>query len=474
MIGKLDTQEIARTSACGTHCIGCGVCAALCPAHALGMRWDQFGQYQVSGPSECAAGCGLCVQVCPFAFRGPGAAADLGGEPSGARDTDALGPHLSCYVGHVAEGRWRASSASGGLARWLLAAALHQGLVSRVACVVPTGEPDCLFRFQVLDSGEELRGAGGSAYYPVELSTVLTRVLREERRSAVVALPCFVRAIRLAQAQSAVLRERLPLVVGLACGQLKARSFTEFLLRSCGMPPAHVTQVAFRSKEGAHRGTDFRFVARSGGRTSSLPFAHSAYAQAWTTGQFKPRACTFCDDVFAELADASAMDAWLPGYTADPRGTSLVVARSAIAAELLDGGVRSGQLAVEAIPAELVARSQRALIYAKREALSHRLWLATARGEPVPPTRVRPRRPTPYHAALRSAEEAVRSGSHQAMLEQCAERNEGLELYHRRMRAPLARLAALRAPLLSMAKAGAGLRRMGRLVGGRRGHSVDG
>ena len=37
------------------------------------------------------------------------------------------------------------------------------------------------------------------------------------------------------------------------------------------------------------------------------------------------RSCLFCDDVFAELADATFMDAWLPEYAADRCGTNLVI-----------------------------------------------------------------------------------------------------------------------------------------------------
>lgn len=33
-----------------------------------------------------------------------------------------------------------------------------------------------------------------------------------------------------------------------------------------------------------------------------------------------PRACNYCDDVFAECADVTCMDAWLPEYSQDHRG----------------------------------------------------------------------------------------------------------------------------------------------------------
>ena len=43
---------------------------------------------------------------------------------------------------------------------------------------------------------------------------------------------------------------------------------------------------------------------------------------------FKLNPCNYCDDVFAELADVVFMDAWLPKYSKDPLGHSLVINRN--------------------------------------------------------------------------------------------------------------------------------------------------
>ena len=43
----------------------------------------------------------------------------------------------------------------------------------------------------------------------------------------------------------------------------------------------------------------------------------------WHYQYFKHNACNFCDDVFGETADITFMDAWLPEYVRDYKGTSL-------------------------------------------------------------------------------------------------------------------------------------------------------
>ena len=78
-------------------------------------------------------------------------------------------------------------------------------------------------------------------------------------------------------------------------------------------------------------------------------------------------------DVFAEAADACFMDAWLPAYRKEPKGTSLVVIRDRGLSELLAQGQVAGEIWMDDIsPGEVVAsqqghvRRKRELIYMRR------------------------------------------------------------------------------------------------------------
>lgn len=47
-------------------CIGCGICAGICPADVLAMQFNQYGEYvPVEQNEECTAYM-LCFFVCPF------------------------------------------------------------------------------------------------------------------------------------------------------------------------------------------------------------------------------------------------------------------------------------------------------------------------------------------------------------------------------------------------------------------------
>ena len=79
------------------------------------------------------------------------------------------------------------------------------------------------------------------------------------------------------------------------------------------------------------------------------------------------------------------MDAWLHEYTStEPRGTSLFVTRTKLAAEILDSGIQSGELAVSYLSVQKIIQSQGGL--RRRERISYMQTLHQKDGF-VPPVK---------------------------------------------------------------------------------------
>ena len=116
----------------------------------------------------------------------------------------------------------------------LLETLLSNDAVDHVICVAPTSDPEKLFEFKVFSTLNEVRTGAGSAYYPVEMSAAIREVLETPGRYAIVGLPCFIKAVRLAQKSSIKLRERIIVTIGLVCGQLKNKHFTDYIALSPG------------------------------------------------------------------------------------------------------------------------------------------------------------------------------------------------------------------------------------------------
>ncbi len=380
------------------------------------MRWNPEGLLLPHDQSRCAPACHLCLDVCPFQNHTDNedtlAHAQYGLAP-GIQRTPETGYYLDAWAGY-AGGGFRESGSSGGLASWFLASLLERGLADYVVCVGANPEPERLFSYQVCAHPAEVQAAAKSKYYPVEISDAVTRILQTPGRYAVIGLPCTIKALRLAAASIPRLRERIVFHAGLVCGQTKSRAYTEYLIAKTDGDMTRSKTVEYRGKRADRPATEFSFriLDAQGNVSRTLGWA-GAYTEAWSSGIFTPAACCFCDDVFAETADLVFMDAWLPAYTVDARGTSLMLVRSLSTQAVVEAGRSHEQVFLQPIGIEQVIASQAGVLDQKRKQLGHRLALARLKGE-VPIKRVPPRQPSYLAAELCRAREALRVQSHRA------------------------------------------------------------
>ncbi len=360
------------------------------------MRFDLYGEYKPCLTGNCTD-CGLCSKVCPFVNGNPNeddiGKARFAGVP-GIRHTPETGYYLDSYVGYATDPKLRWSGASGGLLTSTLTGLLEQGLIDRAICVRPAMGPGRLFEFTVCRTTKEIRNCAKSCYYPVELSEVTSEMLKTDARYAVVGLPCALKALRLAEEVNSKLKERIAYHLGLVCGQQKSAFFAEYICSIGGGNPRHLKAVSFRVKDHSRPASDyglgFTCSPNRSKESGRVVYWTEGMSQAWCKGWFKLNACNYCDDLFAEVADAAYMDAWLPQYAKDPLGTNLVLVRNQQVLELLKAQRDANHMAIDPIGVDDVIRSQRGALSAKRETLATRLALAQGRKQPAPQKRVTP------------------------------------------------------------------------------------
>jgi coenzyme F420-reducing hydrogenase beta subunit len=373
----------------GGFCSGCGVCAGVCReaagAAALTMCWNEAGTYEPVIDANACLECSTCLEVCPFVNENLDTdelASNLfGGE--GCMPDPVLGRHMGLYGGYSRVRGHRENGAGGGMATWFLETLLERGLVDRVACVLPGSGPDKLFRFVVADNAEVVRTGSKSAYYPVEVSDVVSEIFRTDARFAVVGLPCVIRGLRLAARKLTVMGERLVFTLGLTCGQGRSRYFAEFLCAKCGGDPAAMDRVRFRVKDARRHHLDHRFECSGAGFSGSI-YQTDGMGWLWGHDCFKMGACNYCDDITAELADVTFADAIDEPYCHGNAGANFIIARSKLALEILAWGKDKGELELEPVPLEAVRHRMEGVELVKRRDFRHRLHLRASNGEYVP------------------------------------------------------------------------------------------
>ena len=335
--------------------------------------------------------CNLCATSCPFWNQNLDEAVLAQKVFRGIFDQfadDSIGIYTNLYSGYVIDQEARFNSASGGLATWLLIELLEIKEVDYVICVTSMSNSNAFFGFSVFSDVESLKKSSGSCYYPVHLADVIQYIRTNPGRYAITGLPCYIKALRLIMLRNRIFSERVKFLIGLVCGQTQSKYFVEYLFSMVGGNPKDLTQIKFRLKDPDKSVNNFgvRFFTVQPGKTKDL-FWNEGVKEAWLKGYFRPKACDFCDDVFAELADVTFMDAWLPEFSNDSAGTNLVIVRSAKVEELFIRGRGKGVISIANVSPEKVKQSQRGVIHRKKELLATRLALTKTKGY-IPQKRV--------------------------------------------------------------------------------------
>jgi coenzyme F420-reducing hydrogenase beta subunit len=256
---------------------------------------------------------------------------------------------------------------------WVAVELLNAGLVDGVAHVAPAGPGDPRFAYRISRSSAELRAGARSRYYPVELSAVLAAIRATPGRYAVVGVPCFVKAVHLLSAADPLLAERIVFTLGLFCGHMKSARMIESFAWQMRTELSDAARIEYRAKDPGRPAN--WYVAELELRDGSLRRRHwwDMADGDWGAGFFQSPACDACDDIVAETADVAFGDAWIEPYASDGRGTNVVLVRAPAVLRLIEAARADGRLALEAVDADFVARTQAAGLRHRREGLAYRL-----------------------------------------------------------------------------------------------------
>lgn len=366
-------------------CIGCGLCTYVCSSDALKMQWNEEGFLVPNLEGVCDSD-SSCINVCPFnpepvaAVKDETAIADIF-LSDGTKTHDRLGRLIGIYAGYSKE--FRPTSSSGGIGTYVFDQLLDKGVVDHVFSIRSSDEKELHYQYSVSSNKLDLRETSKTKYYPVTLETVLSEIDKLEGTVAVVGVACFVKAVRLAQYYDPALKEKIPFIIGIICGGVKSKFFTEYLASKAGVDKGNIQEPKYRIKDDTSTASDYSFGCIDNSRDDYKKIKMREVGDMWGTGLFKANACDFCEDVVTELADISLGDAWLEPYSKDGRGTSLVITRSPLAELLMQEGILQSEVVLESISPDTMRSSQQGSYNHRHEGLYVRLKEARKKGMPI-------------------------------------------------------------------------------------------
>ena len=375
-------------------CIGCGACSVVTDGRVeigvndKGMHFAQLRSIEQLSEADFKA----ADAVCPFSDAA--ANEDELGAPKSETEpmpvSVSLGQYQALIAGRENDDRRLVGSSSGGLTSWLLKALVESGRVDGVIHVGHTYRDDRLFEYRLSFTAGEIDEFRKSLYYSTTLADVLKEAKSYKGRTfAIVGVPCFIKAARLLAESDSEFKKTLKYFVGIVCGHMKSSFFAEANSWQIGVPPENIRKVDFRVKTPDKKSNEYKFA--SDPKFGNQPLSKrpgQLIGGSWGHGFFQPNACNFCDDVFAETADAVFGDAWLPKYKDDWRGTNIAAIRNKEIVDILQNGNYTDEIQIENIGLSDIVKSQAGGLRHRRDGLRVRLQDDLTEGFKVPKKRV--------------------------------------------------------------------------------------
>lgn len=348
-------------------CTGCGVCISEDGSGSSYMDWNDDGFLipKTTPISDLKS----MEKVCPFNLENKYDEDYLAKKflNNYKYSDDALGLYTSLYAGYSVE--YRNTSSSGGMATYVFEKLL---LANHVEHLFIVKEINGRYGYQLFSSVEKIKEISKTRYYPVTLESLFSEIEKLDGRVAVSGIACFIKAIRLKQLVDATLREKIPFLIGIICGGLKSKYYTDFLAQSAGCH-AEYTTPEYRVKNAESYASDYKFTCKEKSNDRIHVVEMQRLGDMWGTGLFKSNACDFCDDVTTELADISLGDAWIKPYNQEGLGNSIIIARSQLAADIVFSGIENGELILDIIDDKQAKASQQGSYNHRHKGLLYRI-----------------------------------------------------------------------------------------------------
>lgn len=349
-------------------CLGCGVCAYACADEVTMVDIDDIGLRPKVSPGLSTEARATAKRVCPTVATDFG---QLKRRPDYVPSVDAAternwGAITGIWEGYATDEEIRFKGSSGGaltaISLFCLNELGHHG-------VLHTGEnPDDPIRnkTRLSRSREELLAVVGSRYSPASVCEGLGAVEGAPAPCVVIGKPVEIAATRNAMAEVPALRDKVGVTLSFFCAETPPTQATRNLLEKFDVREDTLASLRYRG-----HGWPGYFTTRNG---ADDPRQHWIYQRTWAYLQaFRPWSAHLWPDGSGELADISCGDPWYEEPDGENPGFSLIVARTKLGKDIIEGAIASGYLHATVAETWKLDKSQAGLLAKKGAVWGRRL-----------------------------------------------------------------------------------------------------
>ncbi|MFQ5601700.1 MAG: Coenzyme F420 hydrogenase/dehydrogenase, beta subunit C-terminal domain [bacterium] len=359
------------------NCHQCGVCVGVCPVDAITIEQHaKKGLFPIFHRSLCTD-CDLCHIACPGEeFDWNALQQETFGEVPADKD---LGYYREILSGYANWEDIRQSGASGGIVSAILIALLESGEIDGAVVTKMHEERPLEPKVYIARTREEVLASQQSKYIPVPVGVIIQEIMKQEGRFAVVALPCHIHGIRLAQQKMPRVRKRIVLQIGLICGFHPSFTNTTFLIRRAGVKNFdEIKEIRYRDDTWPG---GFNVIKKDG----SNNMIHPVQDFFWAHALFERERCATCTDAMSEFGDIVCGDEWRDdGLVRDDfkKGWSYIITRTQKGSDIIKKLTDDGILYIEPTHPNVVKSGMMPTINLKKKlafaAIKIRKWLGLA------------------------------------------------------------------------------------------------
>jgi coenzyme F420 hydrogenase subunit beta len=348
---KSNVDQVVKKNLCS----GCGVCAAACPTDAIEIVFNKNKEYNPVVSFEKCIDCGRCLEVCPFSDKNLI-------QKTKKPEENAINSIISIKRCFTNNEEMYLKSASGGALGTLLTYLLEIGEIDSVIHVESLygNFKEKFFISSISTKSKDINKKRGSAYYPIEFSTVLKKIKEDKKfnKVAIVGVPCTISAIRKLCKIDKKYNKKIKYFFALVCSHNVNGQFAEYITYNILKNKNEDAKLIFRDKKGIKNDWDFLNTVITKSKKISEN-RHKYFTKSWRGYFFSLNPCLYCTDFLGNNADASFKDAWGFKNLIEKQGESVIIIRDDDLLSIIDNLSKKGLMENYPLSVEELIESQK-------------------------------------------------------------------------------------------------------------------